>query len=340
MLDSALTSTPPQLTEAQAAETAMQYWDIKSCARLLTAERDQNFLIEAEDRQRYVLKLTNPGEDRMVSNLQTVALLHIAARDSSLPVPKLLPAMDGAFEVFAPLPDGRESMVRMMTFLSGTPLYKANVTVQMAGNVGSALGRLDIALADFEHPARDHDFLWDIRRLAGLDPLLKHIECEETRRMAGKLLDAFCKDTVPQLTDLPQQVIHNDFNLYNVFGADNAVTGIIDFGDMIGAQRVIDAATLCAYLIEDTDEPLRLARAAMDKYVEINPLTSVEMSILPQLVIARRLLAILITNWHATLFPHNAAYILRNEPQARAVLLRMESLEPNLSQFFWENANA
>jgi len=53
----------------------------------LDSERDQNFRLRSLSGREYVLKIANPDEDRAVTNLQTEALLHLAAADPDLPVP-------------------------------------------------------------------------------------------------------------------------------------------------------------------------------------------------------------------------------------------------------------
>jgi hypothetical protein len=52
-------------------------------------------------------------------------------------------------------------------------------------------------------------------------------------------------------------------------------------------------------------------------------------------MMARRLLAVLITNWMAKVFPGNAEHIQKNQRAARASLRRLDALGPGLSQAFW-----
>jgi hydroxylysine kinase len=333
------TARKPEITDIQACEIVLKYWGIKSCVRFLTSERDQNILVEAEEGDRYLLKLSHPDEDRSVSNLQTSALLHIGSRDHGLPVPKILPALDGAFECFVSLNDGRECLVRLMSFLEGRHVSIEGITKKMAADIGHNAARLDIALSGCKHPAGDHDFLWDTRKLVDLYTLLPHIKDQKKRKKTAVLLQSFCNDILPQLTTLPQQLIHNDLNLGNMLIANNTVSGIVDFGDMLWAQRVIDPANLCAYLIENSDDPFRLVSSVIQKYIETNPLTSDETAILPYLMMGRCLLTILITNWRASLYPEQATRILRYERNAYASMKRIDAFKSNFSDIFWEKIN-
>ena len=50
-----------------------------------------------------------------------------------------------------------------MTYLDGMPLAKlAARTPALLENFGRAIGRLDAALDDFDHPAIHRDFHWDL----------------------------------------------------------------------------------------------------------------------------------------------------------------------------------
>ncbi|SDP42522.1 phosphotransferase [Desulforhopalus singaporensis] len=333
------TASTPEITAIRACEILSEYWGIKGRVQFLTSERDQNILVATDGGSRYILKVSHPDEDRMVSNLQTTALLHIMSGDPHLPVPQIIPTLKGEAEFFISLPDGQESMVRLMSFLEGSHVQIADVSPEMAEHIGYTAGRLDIALSDCEHPAGNHDFLWDTRKLVELSSFLDCIEDEEKRSLTGHFVDVLCTDILPRLASLPQQLIHNDLNLGNMLFTDNSVSGIIDFGDMLRAQRVIDPANACAYLAVNADDPFRLSRTMAYKYIEANPLTSEEKEILPYLIIGRCLVTILVTNWRASIHPHQAGRILRHEPNAYALVKNLESFQHNLSDFFWENHN-
>ncbi|MBT4289668.1 MAG: phosphotransferase [Deltaproteobacteria bacterium] len=333
------TARLPDITDADACTILQKYWGLKGTVEFLTSERDQNILVKAFNGMRYLLKISHPDEDRQVSNLQTTALLHIASRDSNLPIPKVLPMLSSKHEAFITLVDGRECLVRLMSFLEGRHISPESVTIAMAESLGENAAQLDIALSDCEHPAGDHDFLWDTRKLSKLSSLLSHIKDIDKRKRIAKYVNQFCNEILPHFNLLSRQLIHNDLNLSNILFSGEHVTGIIDFGDMLFAQRIIDPANLCAYLIQDSIDPFYLGRAAMRRYIEINHLTSEERMILPHLLIGRCLLTILITNWRAALYPEQSGRILRHEARAYGLIQRGDILNSNLTDRFWENNN-
>jgi Ser/Thr protein kinase RdoA (MazF antagonist) len=55
------------------------------------------------------------------------------------------------------------------------------------------------------------------------------------------------------------------------------------------------------------------------------PLSAEEIDLMPLLVRARLAMTALITNWRASLYPHNRDYILRNAPAAWAGLAALDA---------------
>jgi len=62
-------STRPQFSNEDAQALVLGLWDVKSMARELPSERDQNFYIRAEGGAEYVLKIANVREKREVLEL-------------------------------------------------------------------------------------------------------------------------------------------------------------------------------------------------------------------------------------------------------------------------------
>lgn len=319
----------PRRSEQQAAELALQAFGVEGRATLLTSERDQNFRIDAADGQAYVLKVTHPSEDPVVTDFQTQAQLVLAAPQAGLPVPRLLPARDGLPVFWAPLADGRaRQAVRLISFLPGVPLYRQRAGAAQRRALGRELARFDLALQGFSHAGGAQKLLWDIQHLGELRPLLAHIDDAARRALAERFLDAHEDGVAAAQPALRRQVIHNDLNAYNVLvdAADpDRVTGILDFGDMVEAPLVNDLAVACAYQLADDGDPMAGAADCVAGYHALLPLSATELRLLPRLTIARLLVTVLITEWRARQHPANRAYILRNNPLSWAGLRRFDA---------------
>lgn len=311
----ALLSVPPPVLAPQALAAALSaHWGLAGTLSPLTSERDLNHRVTAPQGQ-FTVKLANPAEPEAMTDFQTRALLHVAARDPGLPVPRLVPTGTGA--PWVDLPEGR---LRVMTWLDGTPLHAAPKSDVQRHAVGAALARLTAALADYDHPAADHVLLWDIKQVPRLAPLLPAITDAALRAGAEAFVAAFADTISPQLARLPSQVCHADFNPHNLLVAAEdatAVTGILDFGDMVRTPRVCDLATAASYQI-DPARPLDSLCAFLSGYAARLPLDPAEVALLFDLITARMVTTLSIAGWRAARYPENAAYILRNAPSARA----------------------
>jgi hydroxylysine kinase len=326
-----VSSTPIDVAERLCSER----FGLQAVARRLSSERDENFHLRAADGQEFLLKITNAAEDRMVTDFQTRALEHVASTDRSLPVPRLVPSLDGELEILFGEEGERSRVVRLMTFIQGSILHGAKRSEAQCRNLGSTLGRLDVALRDYVHPGSGHELRWDLKHAAALRPLLAGIADAERRALATLFLDNFETYALPVLPSLRSQVIHNDFQPSNILvDADAAeqVVGIIDFGDMVAAPLINDLAVAAAYHLAGPPDPLGYSLALVGAFNNVVPLLRNEVEILFDLMATRLVMTVAITNWRAGRHPENSAYILRNAPTAWRALERCATLPRGQAQ--------
>jgi Ser/Thr protein kinase RdoA (MazF antagonist) len=272
------------------------------------------------------LRFTNPAEDRQVSSFQTEALRHLNATSPDLPTPRLVLSEDDSAEVEVVLVDGRRSITRVITLLPGIPLARVperNPALRLA--MADTLARMDLAFTSFSHPASSHELLWDMKHALSLRKLLVYQQDAETRALIERE-----DNVVPVQTALRAQVIHNDFNFSNVMVDKHRseITGVLDFGDMVHAPLIYDLAVALAYQFSgDDDEALAIINAFTLRYHRVFPLEIQELELLYDLIAARQILSLLITQWRASLYPENSQYILRNNAISRVGIQRLSALD-------------
>ena len=325
---SLLTSDPPGFSPAQACEIALAHYAITATASPLWSERDQNFRMKTGGGTQYVLKIANALEDPGVIDFQTRALEHIARVNPELPVPRTVPDTEGADYCLVADDQGRNHMVRLITWLDGEIVEEADTSEDLLLETGRSLARLGLALKEFSHPAAGHHLLWDLKNAAELLELLPHIDDPELHGLLEQALNTFVARVHPVIGKLRTQIIHADLNRGNVLISSDLperVTGIIDFGDMVKTPLIMDLAIAAAYHLAETGDPLEKAMHFIRGYHEVIPLEELEADILLELMLARLCTSITVQMWRAKLYPDNAEYLLIHNRQVQATLRHVMS---------------
>jgi Ser/Thr protein kinase RdoA (MazF antagonist) len=315
------------ISEQQAEQLATEHYGLRPTARRLSSERDQNFLLQVNGRG-FVLKIANPTEDRAVTRLQTHALLHLSATEPDLPIPRVFPALNGAHELALGFADGSTRVVRLLSYMTGTPMSAVPVSAALRSDIGRSAGRLARGLRGLSHGGAKQKLLWDLQHAAELRPLVDAVPADLSDPI-GRFLDGFEAHAQPALEKLPQQLVHNDLNPHNIVvdpATCDRVAGIIDFGDLALTARVNDLAIAAAYQVGDSDDPLAPACDLIAAYHAVAPLDATEVDVLFDLMATRMVMTIVISSWRALRYPENREYILRNHAGAAARLRRIAGL--------------
>ena len=162
--------------------------------------------------------------------------------------------------------------------------------------------RLDRALVNLPARFLYHNLLWDIRKLPTLRSLVAHIDGSVALAEVEVVLLKLTDEVLPKLSSFPNQVIHNDFNRKNIlvdFLTPEFISGIIDFGDMILAPRVIDLSVAVARNIDIENAPTS-ACEIIRGYDFILKLRGEEIASLFWLICGRLVLRSIIWSWRKT----------------------------------------
>jgi len=321
-----LTTSAPAFSKVDAVRIAAGHYGIHAEARPLVSDRDQNFCLDANDGKRYTLKIANHTDQPEAIDFQNRAMLHVAERDASFPLPRVIPSRNGQLHCIAE-GHGGTHIVRVLSWLEGTILDKAVSNARLLDQLGRLLARLDLALKDFDHPASNPLQLWDMKRAAALCDLLIHIKEPGLRVLISQTLDRFVSHVKPTLDTLRTQVIYNDLNLGNVLldkTQPARISGIIDFGDLVKSPLIIDLAVAAAYQLSDGDDPLAGALPLIAGYHAVLPLQSVEMGLLTDLIRTRLITSLLINTYRTKLFPENSEYLLNSYVSAKNFLINLD----------------
>ncbi|MGI9224676.1 MAG: phosphotransferase [Woeseiaceae bacterium] len=289
-----VSANPPTIPAEFVRQAVREQFDLDGEYTLLVSERDQNFHLQTTSGRQYLVKVTSAAEPAIVSDFHLGVLLHLeAAGTTSTPhvVRTSAAASAGRIEH-----DREAHVLRVVSYLEGTPLSEVSIDTDVARDFGTELANLDAALQGFRHPGEHPLLLWDLQRAVELRELAHHIDSESTARAVALAIDDFERNVVPKLASLRRQVVHGDANPGNVlFDESGGIRGFIDFGDSVNAPLIFDVAIASSYL--RSVEPLALIGPFIAAYHAVLPVRADELEILFDLVRARLATTISILFW-------------------------------------------
>lgn len=279
--------------------------------RATGSETDRTVLVDA-DTGPVVLKLSDDAR------MQASLLEAVAAVDPSLPVPRVLPDVDGSIVTGTDAGD-----LFVMTALPGTPLEDVDLWPAIVDDLADVQAALLTALHEVDAAAAlvpaDND--WSIETVARHEPLVDELADDRHRAAMHDAVDHYRAVLAPELATMPRQVLHADANLSNVLVTDGRVSGVIDFGDAVEAPRVLDVAVTTCYLavaLGSFDHPLvERYRARIAAALALTP---VESALVRPLAACRLVQAVVLARDTARRDPHRSDYVLRYDRAAVALL--------------------
>ncbi|WP_217180269.1 aminotransferase [Streptomyces sp. AC495_CC817] len=282
----------PAVSELDAALIARECYGIEAVADELGSNQDRNFVLTEPDGTRSVLRVDNPvfGDD--ARDAQHAAL--DAYRSAGVPVPDVLPGLDGALTQ-----RWRGFAVRRSRFAEGEAMvdvgYFAPVVLREFGALAAA--SVD-ALRGLRHPGLDRAHMWDMR-----------VAAEQVRALAPSIVDEALRSRVQMAADeaeaallvvapdLPVQPIHGDLtddNVTGVRGADSRLHPhtVLDLGDLSLGWRVAELAVCASSLLHhEPERPLRVLDA-VSEFHALSPLDRAEARAVWPLLVLRACLLV------------------------------------------------
>ncbi len=327
----------PRFSAVEAMQIAANFFGRHAVkAKPLPSDRDQNFYLEEKDGSVCVLKIAGAAEDEAVLDMQNKALAHLAQSAVAGLMPRLYPSSSGQNLVQVDSKTGRHHFVRLLDWKKGVPLAEVNPhPAQLLRHIGRVLGQMDQALLDFRHPALKRKLAWDMKHAAEIVGRNSQLIADAQQRdLVTMFLNRFREHVLSRLPNLRCSAIHNDGNDYNFLVSEEKkverrLTGIIDFGDMVGSYTVFEIAVAAAYIMLNKADPFRAASTLVAGYHTVLPLTDLELTLLPHLVAMRLCTSVVMSARQQVREPDNR-YLSISERPAWNLLEKLASMPPLL----------
>lgn len=245
---------------------------LTSCKGIAEGVENTNYLVHTES-GRYILTLYEKRVKREDLPYFIALMQHLAARRISCP----LPVKDREGRTLKELA-GRPAA--LITFLEGLWVQRPNI--EHCAGLGGALAHFHLAGADFPMHRANSLSLPGWRALfaaigGGTDRVARGLTGEVEKELRH------LEERWP--TDLPEGVIHADLFPDNVFFLGDTVSGLIDFYFACNDMLAYDVAIcLNAWCFEaDGSFNVTKARALLQAYEGVRPLSKPELDLLPTL---------------------------------------------------------
>ncbi|MBU2426169.1 MAG: aminotransferase class III-fold pyridoxal phosphate-dependent enzyme [Gammaproteobacteria bacterium] len=317
----------------QIAALLQQHYGLQGLLQPLPGYSDLNFLLQLGDTGRYIVKVANSAESLAVLDLQNKAMQALAAAD--IAVPEALANRAGTLITAIDL-HGEARWLRVLSYLPGRcygELTQADKGPALWQQLGELLGKVSHGFANFEHVAAYRELDWDLATAYRLCRKKIYLLSAQRESLVQHFLALYQQQVRPVLSQLPQSVIHNDANDYNLLlqKADLGwqITGLLDFGDMLYSHTINELAVACAYAILNQADPVQVIKTVTAAYHQQHPLTETELQVLPCLI-ALRLCLSLCNSAQASLAEPDNQYILISATAAEQALIQLQQLD-----FIW-----
>jgi 4-aminobutyrate aminotransferase-like enzyme/Ser/Thr protein kinase RdoA (MazF antagonist) len=286
-----LNFNPPRIPLDRLVDLAREHWGITGEFTPLEGERDQNHRVTIAGGAGCVLKVSAAGESEGAVDFQVAALRHLERHAPDLPVPRVIASTCGNDREWIAAADGTRHMVRLLSWLPGTPLSQGQpLTVSALRNVASFQARLARGLRGLFHPHARHFVAWDIQRGLLLEPGIQAWVAADAKALCADLLARLETEMLPKLPALRAQVVHSDGHADNLLRAGpdtDEIVGVIDFGDMVHAPLVQDLAVTLASFARHGAMSLDNAVVQVEAWNAILPLLDDELEVLHDLTLLR-----------------------------------------------------
>ncbi|MEO6570445.1 MAG: phosphotransferase [Ilumatobacteraceae bacterium] len=299
---------PPDIDESTSAAIAAAHWRLSGLQRRLDGERSANTRFTTSAGRDVVLQVQSASERPDVIDLQTTAMQFLATTSPDLPLPRVVPTITGESIAHVDV-NGSTHLARMVTFLPGTTFDPDTPRPPSTyRSIGELLGRIAATLSDFHHPAASHFMPWDLANGVIVDTDIIAGASESTRAAIDTVSDRLV-DLTLTIGSLPRQIVHNDGhggNLIHADGEPDRVAGLIDFGDLVHTVRAADVAIIAESFAPAHEDPAGVVAAIAAGYHDHSPLSDAELDAVPELVLGRIALGMLLVDHRARHHPHLA----------------------------------
>ena len=315
-----------EISISQATQWVVSYFGIDGTLSVLPGEVDLNYRVKTPLGENYIFKVSEPGAEANLIDMQMAMLRHLEEHAPDLSLPRIVPTTQGETCSILSSPGQGDRILRMLTWVDGR--VWAEISPQnehLRISLGKLCGQMSKALQGFDHPAAYRFIKWDPLQLEWISPKYESVfaslspeKASDLSDLIRQVLELFRSKVRPYQEQLRKSINHNDANDYNILVDQNLenpkVSCLVDFGDSVFTYTINELAIAITYGAMGQEDPLSAACEIVKGYQEAYPLTELECEALYPLVLARLAISIYCAAENQQAHPENEYLQISSKP--------------------------
>jgi 4-aminobutyrate aminotransferase-like enzyme/Ser/Thr protein kinase RdoA (MazF antagonist) len=328
--------TTPSFSDDELLEILAEQYNLTGVLKKLPGYCDQNLRLTTPDNIQYIVKVANAAEPKLELDMQNSAMDHLTQKHCA--VPHAIANNHAESITIIHNSEQQGYCLRVLSYLPGDFYVDAsslNHTPELWTDLGQFMGKIDLALADFEHAGAYRYLDWDLAQGYRICMSKKSLLDNQQTTLVEHFLTLYQTQTMPLLGQLPQGVIHNDANDYNLLinstKTPSKISGLIDFGDIVYSHIINELAITCAYALmgdkKEKHDLLSVLKTIVSGYHQVRPLKDAELEVLFSLIALRLCTSVCNAALAISQHPENT-YLLVSVKPAWQLLEQLKTLNP------------
>ncbi|XP_062868969.1 hydroxylysine kinase isoform X2 [Trichomycterus rosablanca] len=342
----------PRLSPAQVTDISGRVFGLTlSSSRPLPSYDDQNFHVVSVDGREFVLKIMNSADSQNLELLQLQTDCMNFLQQNGLPAQSAVQTVGGDMMSLEELDCGfgvQKYLVRLLTYLPGTPIAKITCTHQLLYQTGRMAATVDQVLLGMEHRnlrvLHRENYIWSLSSIPLLDQYLHVMDGEPIQPIVRGAIDQYRVQVEPKLSSFRKCLNHGDLNDQNILvepdgPSHHRISGILDFGDMSSGCLIFELAIVMMYMMLESASPLAVGGAVLAGWESALPLNADERDALYTLVMGRFCQSLVLARHTVALQPENEEYLMISARNGMPILRQLwEKGKQEVQRIWFEDA--
>ena len=298
----------------------------------LNSERDINFIVSINRKVKYVIKISNPSEDKDFLQYQDNLIKHLKKNKYlNYCIPQIY---HSKIKQYLDLKK-RKCFIRILSYIDGKMLGDIKSNEDIERSLGKFLGNTSIQLNSFLDNRAFRKFVWDPSNISWIETDI-NLFSGNKKNILLRVYKEYKEYIKKNLKNLRYSITHSDPNNYNIVVKNNQIVGLLDYGDSIYAPTINDLAICLSYALMNKSNLYDSLRNIISEYHREFPINQDEINSLVSLSKSRLMITVVMAKKQKIKYPSNK-YLSISENDAWKLLKKLDKIPTKLLIFIIKN---